>query len=45
MDWKAGDKTGTGLNGAVNDVAIAWPPGRAPIIAAVYVSESKLPTK
>jgi beta-lactamase class A len=44
-DWQAGDKTGTGVNGAVNDVAIAWPPGRAPIIAAVYMSESKLPTK
>lgn len=42
-NWKVGDKTGTGLNGAVNDVAIAWPPGRAPIIAAVYMSESKLP--
>jgi beta-lactamase class A len=45
QDWKVGDKTGTGTNGAVNDVAIAWPPGRAPLIAAVYMSESKLPTK
>ncbi len=25
--WKAGDKTGTGANGAVNDLAILWPPG------------------
>lgn len=34
--WRAGDKTGTG-NGANNDVAIAWPPGRAPILIASYI--------
>jgi beta-lactamase class A len=39
-DWRAGDKTGTGANAAVNDVAIAWPPGRAPIIVACYMSGS-----
>jgi beta-lactamase class A len=39
--WKAGDKTGTGANGAVNDVAIAWPPERAPLLLAVYTSGSK----
>jgi beta-lactamase class A len=33
--WRAGDKTGTG-NGANNDVAIAWPPGRGPILIASY---------
>lgn len=38
--WKVGDKTGTGANGAVNDVAIATPPGRAPVLIAVYMSES-----
>jgi beta-lactamase class A len=38
-DWTAGDKTGTGNRGAVNDVAIAWPPGRAPILVAVYMSD------
>ncbi len=36
--WRAGDKTGTGENGAVNDVAIAWPPDRAPIIIAAFMS-------
>lgn len=40
---RVGDKTGTGPNGAVNDVAIAWPPDRAPIVVAVYMSESKRP--
>ncbi|HEY0684551.1 MAG TPA: class A beta-lactamase [Steroidobacter sp.] len=39
-DWKAGDKTGTGANGAVNDLAMVWPPGRNPILMAVYMSES-----
>lgn len=43
-DWKPGDKTGTGANGAVNDVVIAWPPGRSAVMAAVYMSESTQPT-
>lgn len=34
--WRAGDKTGTGENGATNDVAIAWPPSDAPIVIAAY---------
>jgi beta-lactamase class A len=40
-DWRVGDKTGSGNNGATNDVAILWPPGRAPILAAVYFAESQ----
>jgi beta-lactamase class A len=40
--WSPGDKTGTGANGAVNDLAIAYPPNRRPIFIAVYMSESKL---
>ena len=35
-DWRFGHKTGTGANGAVNDVGIAWPPGREPIVIASY---------
>jgi beta-lactamase class A len=38
-DWSAGDKTGTGQRGAVNDVAIAWPSRRAPILIASYLSD------
>ena len=34
--WKVGDKTGRGDNGAINDVAILRPPGRAPIFLAIY---------
>ena len=40
-DWRAGDKTGTGLHAGtpdrVNDIAIVWPPRRAPwLVAAFY---------
>jgi beta-lactamase class A len=41
--WQSGDKTGSGANGAFNDLVIAWPPGRRPILAAIYMSESKRP--
>jgi beta-lactamase class A len=38
--WRAGDKTGTaladGMTDKYNDVAIAWPPGKAPIVVAAY---------
>ncbi|MDB5732685.1 MAG: Beta-lactamase [Variovorax sp.] len=42
-DWAVGDKTGTGENGATNDVAILRPPGRAPILLAIYLTETKAP--
>jgi len=38
-NWIVGDKTGTGARGATNDVAIAWPPGGAPILVAAYMSD------
>lgn len=41
--WKVGDKTGSGLRGAAGDVAIAWPPSRAPILIAAYLSGSAAP--
>jgi beta-lactamase class A len=34
--WNVGDKTGRCANGATNDVAIIRPPGRAPIVVAIY---------
>jgi beta-lactamase class A len=33
--WKAGDKTGNGGWGTRNDIAIAWPPGGAPVVIVV----------
>jgi beta-lactamase class A len=35
-DWRVGDKTGTGDNGAANDIAVIWPPDRGPIIVTAY---------
>jgi beta-lactamase class A len=44
--WEAGDKTGRGQRGAVNDVAIFWPPGQAsPILIACYMSGSDRPAE
>lgn len=34
--WKIGDKTGSGDNGASNDVAIVWPTDNKPFLVAVY---------
>jgi len=37
-DWRVGDKTGTGECATANDIAILWPPGRAPILVTVYLT-------
>jgi beta-lactamase class A len=39
-DWRVGDKTGAGERGTTNDVAVIWPPGRAPIVVTVYLTGS-----
>ncbi|MBX4969488.1 beta-lactamase class A [Rhizobium binae] len=44
-DWKVGDKTGTGPNGSLGDIAVIWPPDRGPIVAAVYIAEATAPVK
>jgi beta-lactamase class A len=41
--WRIGDKTGSGDHGTANDIAIAWPPGRKPIILVVYLTETTVP--
>ena len=33
---------GGGSNGTANDIAVAWPPGRAPILVAVYFTGSTI---
>lgn len=38
--WRMGSKTGTGNRGTANDVGVFWPPGRAPIVVAAYITES-----
>ena len=39
--WRMGSKTGTGNRGSTNDVGIFWPPGRAPILVAAYLTETE----
>ena len=39
-DWRVGDKTGSGGRGTTNDVGVIWPPNRAPIILAIYLTET-----
>lgn len=41
-DWRVGDKTGSGMNGTTNDIAIVWPPARAPILISSYITGSPL---
>lgn len=36
--WRVGDKTGTGERGTTNDVGIIWPPGRKPVLVAIYLT-------
>lgn len=43
--WRAGDKTGTfwdePLAPKINDVAVCWPPGRAPLVVAAFYEAPK----
>lgn len=39
-DWTTGDKTGGGDYGALNDIAVTWPPGSAPLVIAVYTTRT-----
>jgi beta-lactamase class A len=41
--WRAGDKTGTGSRGSTNDVAVFWPPNRAPLVVAAYLTDTTAP--
>lgn len=44
-EWRAGDKTGTAqadeMTDKVNDIAIAFPPGRAPIVVTAYYDSAR----
>lgn len=39
--WRIADKTGSGGNGATNDIAICRPPNRAPILITAYFVGSR----
>jgi beta-lactamase class A len=38
--WTVADKTGTGAYGTLNDIAVVWPPGSAPLVIAIMSSKS-----
>jgi beta-lactamase class A/beta-lactamase class A CARB-5 len=38
QDWTIGDRTGAGGHGTRGVVAVMWPPGRSPIVAAIYMT-------
>jgi beta-lactamase class A len=38
--WRVGDKTGSGERCTANDIGIIWPPGRSPVLVAVYLTAS-----
>lgn len=40
-DWEVGDKSGAGSYGTRNDIAIVWPPNRAPIIIVILSSKDE----
>jgi len=39
--WVVGDKTGSGGYGTRNDIAVVWPPGRAPIVLAIMSTRGR----
>ncbi|KUY88418.1 class A beta-lactamase [Burkholderia territorii] len=39
--WRIADKTGTGGYGTTTDVAVLWPPSRAPIVLAVSFTQPR----
>ncbi|MET8752278.1 class A beta-lactamase [Streptomyces sp. NPDC004667] len=40
-DWTLGDKTGGGSYGTNNDVGVAWPPHRPPVVMAVLTTHDR----
>ncbi|RSN34126.1 class A beta-lactamase [Amycolatopsis sp. WAC 01416] len=38
--WTVADKTGTGDYGTLNDIAVLWPPAKAPIVLAIMSSKA-----
>ncbi|WP_224082707.1 class A beta-lactamase [Cupriavidus laharis] len=38
--WQIGDKTGSGDYGTTNDIAVLWPPAGAPVVVAIYFTQT-----
>ena len=39
-DWRIADKTGAGDNGSRGIIAAIWPPERAPLVVAIYITQT-----
>lgn len=39
QDWQCADKTGSNGAHTTNDIAVLWPPRRAPIVIAAYITQ------
>lgn len=44
-EWIVGDKTGAGDYGTTNDVAVIWPPEKAPLVLAIYFTQTRQDAK
>lgn len=40
-DWRIIDRTGAGGHGVRGVIAVMWPPKRAPIVAAIYITDTE----
>lgn len=40
--WRVADRTGAGGHGSRGIIALIWPPGRPPVVAAVYLTQTSL---
>lgn len=38
--WSVADKTGSGDYGTTNDIGLAWPPGKPPVVLAIYFTQA-----
>jgi beta-lactamase class A len=38
--WRVGDKTAGGGHGTNNDIGVLWPPSRAPVLVASYLTQT-----
>jgi beta-lactamase class A len=41
--WRVGNKPGTWIPGATNDVAVVWPPDRSPIVVSAFLAGAPTP--
>ncbi|AMP00910.1 beta-lactamase [Collimonas arenae] len=39
--WRVADKTGSGSHGSTNDIGVLFPPNRAPVLVASYLTGTK----